>query len=70
MNWRNNIMINTPQLGEELKCPVCGKLFKVHDDAKYIINGGYTCGWQCFLNCHREKEKLKKESKKDKDVHQ
>lgn len=40
-----------PQLPPEtLICTVCGKEFKVNDYTKYIINGGYTCSWKCFIN--------------------
>jgi hypothetical protein len=53
-----------PELGEEIVCSVCSQQFKVHGDTKYIINGGYTCSWKCFLDCHREKEKQRKEKKK------
>ncbi len=53
-----------PVIGEAMQCSVCGKQFKVHDDTKYIINGGYTCSWQCFLDCSKKKENLRKESKK------
>ena len=49
-----------PEIGDVLKCSVCGKEFKAHDDTKYIINGGYTCTWKCFLDCCKEKEKNKK----------
>lgn len=53
-----------PAIGEEIKCSVCGKQFKAHDDTKYIINGGYTCSWQCFVDCRNAKEKLRKGSNK------
>ena len=56
--------IRTPEIGEVMQCSVCGKTFKVNDDTKYIINGGYTCSWQCFLKCHYERENLRKEKKK------
>lgn len=32
-----------------LICSVCGKEFKANDDTRYIIAGGYTCSWKCFL---------------------
>ena len=56
--------IRTPEIGEVMQCSVCGKTFKANDDTKYIINGGYTGSWQCFLKCHYEREKLRKEKKK------
>ena len=32
-----------------LICPVCGKEFEANDDTRYIVAGGYTCSWKCFL---------------------
>lgn len=32
-----------------LVCPVCGKEFEANDDTRYIIAGGFTCSWKCFL---------------------
>lgn len=32
-----------------LVCSVCGKEFEANDDTRYIINGGHTCSWKCFL---------------------
>lgn len=54
-------MINEPKLGEELVCPVCGEIFEVTTDTKYIITGEYTCDWKCFFNevNRRTKEKNK-----------
>jgi hypothetical protein len=47
-----------------LTCPVCGEEFEVTDDTKYIIAGGYTCSWKCFLNeMYRRKEKNDKDRK-------
>lgn len=43
-----------------LICPVCGKEFKPNDDTKYIINGGYTCSWKCFLDEAKRKDEEKK----------
>ena len=39
-------------------CTVCGEEFEANDDTKYIIHGGYTCSWECFLT---EAIKLDKE---------
>lgn len=44
-----------------LVCPVCGKEFKPTDDTKYIVRGGYTCSWQCFLTRSRERRKEKED---------
>lgn len=41
--------------GEILDCPVCKKEYKVNSDTLYIINGGYTCSWNCFLKPIKEK---------------
>ena len=48
-----------------LICTVCGNEFEITDDTKYIIAGGYTCSWKCFLNeMHkRNKEKNDKNRK-------
>lgn len=47
-----------------LTCSVCGEEFEVTDDTKYIIAGGYTCSWKCFLNeMYRRKEKNDKDRK-------
>jgi hypothetical protein len=36
-------------IGEKLICPVCGKEFIASDGTKYIVAGGFTCSWKCFL---------------------
>ena len=47
-----------------LTCSVCGKEFKANEDTRYIISGGYTCSWKCFLKEAKEREaKKKKEGK-------
>ena len=46
-----------------LTCPVCGKEFKPNNDTKYIVRGGYTCSWQCFLT--RLKERKEQEDTKE-----
>lgn len=45
--------------GETLLCPVCKKEYKVNSDTLYIINGGYTCSWNCFLKVIHEKSQQK-----------
>ena len=49
-----------------LICTVCGKEFKRSDYTKYIINGGYTCSWKCFINeaKRRDAERAKNDSGK------
>ena len=49
-----------------LTCSVCNKEFKPNDDTKYIISGGYTCSWKCFLNeaKRRDAEKAEKANKR------
>lgn len=56
---------NTNEASSEmLICPICGKKFEPNDDTKYIIAGGYTCDWECFLNETKRREAIKeKESK-------
>lgn len=46
---------------ELLVCPICGKEFEPNDDTKYIIAGGYTCSWKCFLNESKKREAKRKE---------
>lgn len=64
MKKDNNKTNPSPQ--EMLTCPVCGKEFEVNDDTKYIIAGGYTCSWKCFLDEVKRREARKKEEEKDK----
>lgn len=45
-------------IGSGLECPVCGKKFTVKEDTNYIVKGGYTCSWECFLK--RERSLVKK----------
>lgn len=54
---------------ERLICTVCGKEFKVNDDTRYIIDGGYTCGWKCFLTeaKKRELERMARKAKEKND---
>ena len=49
---------------DKLICPVCGKEFKVGEDTHYIISGGYTCGWKCFLDEMKRREAEKRNDKK------
>ena len=50
---------------ETLICTVCGTEFKPDDDTKYIIAGGYTCSWKCFLKEAKERD-AKRTSQKEK----
>lgn len=45
------------KIGDELICSVCGEIFKATNDTKYIINGGYTCSWKCFLEEAKRRHK-------------
>lgn len=58
MRTKNKTKVKTvPQSPPEtLICTVCGKEFKVNDYTKYIINGGYTCSWKCFINEAKRKD--------------
>lgn len=60
--------IPKPLYSEVLVCSVCGKKFKVNKDTKYIISGGYTCSWKCFLKeaKKRSAEKKREENNKKK----
>ena len=60
----NNTKLIYPQ--GILACPVCGKEFEANDDTRYIISGGYTCSWKCFLNEAKKRELKKTDNKKEK----
>lgn len=49
-----------------LTCSVCGKEFKANDDTRYIIKGGYTCSWKCFLTESKRQESEKSIAEKQK----
>lgn len=65
---KNKIKLKSLDPPEKLICTVCGKEFEPDDDTKYIIAGGYTCNWKCFLNevKRRDAEKEKGKDKKNK----
>jgi len=44
-------------IGNKYICSVCEKQFVATEDDKYIINGGYTCSWKCFLQEFRKHQK-------------
>ena len=56
----NNTSKSIPQ--ELLACPVCGKEFKPNDDTKYIVTGGHTCSWECFLTVVKRRTDNDKQS--------
>jgi predicted nucleic acid-binding Zn-ribbon protein len=56
----------TADTSEKLICTVCGKEFSPNNDTKYIINGGYTCDWKCFLNEAKKRDAVKAEKNKKK----
>ena len=49
-----------------LICPVCGKEFKTNNDTRYIIKGGYTCSWKCFLTEAKKRNDEKNAKEKEK----
>ena len=49
-----------------LTCPICNKEFNASNDTRYIIAGGYTCSWKCFLNEAKKREAIKKSKEKSK----
>ena len=50
-----------------LACSVCGQEFKPNKATKYIISGGYTCSWECFLKEAKRRDAQREERKADKD---
>ena len=53
-------------ISDKLICPVCGKEFTPNDDTNYIIAGGYTCSWKCFLDEAKRRDAAKQEKSKKK----
>jgi predicted nucleic acid-binding Zn-ribbon protein len=51
---------------ETLICTVCGKEFTKNDYTKYIINGGYTCSWKCFIDEAKRKDAERAKNNEDK----
>ena len=49
-----------PKTHQTLICPVCNKEFKVNDDTKYIVKGGYVCDWKCFKQRMKDTEEARK----------
>ena len=47
-------------------CSVCGKEFEAHDDTRYIIAGGYTCTWKCFLQEAKRRDAIRESKKRNK----
>ena len=56
--------LDSSNSSQTLICSVCGKEFEPNDDTKYIISGGYTCNWKCFLNESKRRDSEKKEKNK------
>ena len=48
-----------PKKGETLVCPICGEVFKVTDETRFIRKGNYVCDWNCFMGYSKTK-KVKK----------
>lgn len=63
---KNKIESKSLDPPKTLICTVCGEEFEPNDDTKYIIAGGYTCSWKCFLNEAKRRDAEKKEKGKDK----
>ena len=66
MRKKSTVSQVIPPPSDLLICTVCGKEFKRSDYTKYIINGGYTCSWKCFINeaKRRDAERAKNDSGK------
>lgn len=60
-----NYLIN---IGDEVTCPVCHKTFNLRIENRYIISGGYTCDWNCFIDevKRRDMERTENGDKKKK----
>lgn len=56
----------TQESHPESICPVCGKLFIPNEDTCFIVKGGFTCSWKCFLDRVKQREKEIKENQKEK----
>ena len=48
------------KIGISLICPVCNKKFQTTSETKFLIGGGFTCCWKCFLNYASKKKSDKK----------
>lgn len=62
----NNITSNSLYPQGKLICSVCNKEFEANDDTRYIISGGYTCSWKCFLNESKRRDALRQKDDKNK----
>lgn len=60
----NNNTSNSLYPQGKLICSVCGKEFEANDDTRYIISGGYTCSWKCFLNESKRRDALRQKDDK------
>lgn len=65
-NKENDIRSKAAYPQGSLVCSVCGKEFKANDDTRYIIAGGYTCSWKCFLTESKKRDDEKSGEDKDK----
>lgn len=63
-NPDNETSNSTPE--EKLICPICGKEFAFNDDIRYIIAGGYTCSWKCFLDESKRRAAARQEQQEKK----
>ena len=55
-------MMRIPQvkIGEELICPICGKIFTADENTCFFAKGEWNCSWECFRSYVKEREKFKK----------
>lgn len=47
--------VETPIIGQQMICPVCGKSFAATNQTKFITMNAFTCSWDCFKKHHIEK---------------
>lgn len=66
INKTNNNTSNSLYPQGTLVCPVCNKGFQANDDTRYIISGGYTCSWKCFLNESKRRDSLRQKDNNNK----
>ena len=48
------------KIGEELICPICGKIFTADENTCFFAKGDWNCSWECFRSYVKEREKFKK----------
>ena len=55
-------------IGDEIICPVCGTVFRLKVEHRYIISGEYACNWNCFIDevKRRDTDRIKVDDRKKK----